>query len=75
MAENSHHGSSIGSESTSIEIERKLHQTPTWAVAGVCAVIILISFILEKGLQRIGTVSFNCFFWMKIHSFYTGYLL
>ncbi|XP_010680632.1 MLO-like protein 10 isoform X2 [Beta vulgaris subsp. vulgaris] len=55
MAENGHHGSSIGSESTSIEIERKLHQTPTWAVAGVCAVIILISFILEKGLQRIGT--------------------
>ncbi|KNA23019.1 hypothetical protein SOVF_028620 [Spinacia oleracea] len=32
-----------------------LHQTPTWAVAGVCAVIILISFVLEKGLQGIGT--------------------
>lgn len=35
--------------------ERMLHQTPTWAVAGVCAFIILISFILEKGLHRIGT--------------------
>ncbi|KAL2905958.1 MLO-like protein 7 [Bienertia sinuspersici] len=34
--------------------ERELQQTPTWAVAGVCAVMILSSFILEKGLCRIG---------------------
>ncbi|XP_057542528.1 MLO-like protein 10 isoform X2 [Amaranthus tricolor] len=33
---------------------RKLSQTPTWSVAGVCAFIILISFLLEKALQSIG---------------------
>ncbi|KAK1304681.1 hypothetical protein QJS10_CPB11g02177 [Acorus calamus] len=36
------------------EGSRKLDQTPTWAVAAVCAVIIVISIILEKGLHRIG---------------------
>jgi len=36
--------------------ERKLDQTPTWAVAGVCAVIILFSLALEKGLHKIGMV-------------------
>ncbi|PON49374.1 Mlo-related protein [Parasponia andersonii] len=35
--------------------ERKLDQTPTWAVAGVCAVIIIISIALEKVLHRLGT--------------------
>ncbi|KAK6127566.1 hypothetical protein DH2020_038684 [Rehmannia glutinosa] len=35
--------------------ERTLDQTPTWAVAGVCAVIILISLILEKVLHKAGT--------------------
>ncbi|XP_071910213.1 MLO-like protein 10 isoform X1 [Coffea arabica] len=34
---------------------RQLDQTPTWAVAGVCAVIILISIALEKLLHKIGT--------------------
>ncbi|XP_047312048.1 MLO-like protein 8 [Impatiens glandulifera] len=33
---------------------RELDQTPTWAVAGVCAVIILISICLEKGLHKVG---------------------
>ncbi|MQM10290.1 hypothetical protein Taro_043182 [Colocasia esculenta] len=33
---------------------RELDQTPTWAVASVCAVIILISLALEKMLHRIG---------------------
>uniref|UniRef100_A0A1D1XFL1 MLO-like protein n=1 Tax=Anthurium amnicola TaxID=1678845 RepID=A0A1D1XFL1_9ARAE len=33
---------------------RQLDQTPTWAVASVCAVIILISIALEKLLHRIG---------------------
>ncbi|KAG6599090.1 MLO-like protein 5, partial [Cucurbita argyrosperma subsp. sororia] len=33
---------------------RELDQTPTWAVAAVCAVIILISIILEKVLHRVG---------------------
>ncbi|XP_006654121.1 MLO-like protein 9 [Oryza brachyantha] len=33
---------------------RELDQTPTWAVASVCGVIILISILLEKGLHKIG---------------------
>ncbi|RRT66301.1 hypothetical protein B296_00040333, partial [Ensete ventricosum] len=35
---------------------RELDQTPTWAVASVCAVIIVISIVLEKGLHRLGEV-------------------
>ena len=38
---------------------RKLDQTPTWAVASICAVIIIISILLEKFLHKIGTVSFS----------------
>ncbi|KAE8057426.1 hypothetical protein FH972_014121 [Carpinus fangiana] len=33
---------------------RELDQTPTWAVAVVCAVIVMISIILEKVLHRVG---------------------
>ncbi|PON90499.1 Mlo-related protein [Trema orientale] len=33
---------------------RELDQTPTWAVASVCAVIIVISIILEKVLHLVG---------------------
>ncbi|PKA48127.1 MLO-like protein 5 [Apostasia shenzhenica] len=33
---------------------RDLDKTPTWAVAGVCAVIIIISIFLEKLLHRLG---------------------
>ncbi|CAL9133888.1 unnamed protein product [Musa acuminata var. zebrina] len=33
---------------------RELDQTATWAVAAVCAVIVLISILLEKGLQHFG---------------------
>lgn len=32
---------------------RNLDQTPTWAVASVCAIIVLISILLEKGLHHI----------------------
>ncbi|CAN0906958.1 MLO-like protein 8 [Linum grandiflorum] len=35
--------------------QRELNQTPTWAVAGVCTVIILISILLEKLLHKLGT--------------------
>ncbi|EXB70344.1 MLO-like protein 8 [Morus notabilis] len=34
---------------------RKLDQTPTWAVAGVCTFIIIISIVLEKVLHKLGT--------------------
>ncbi|XP_073112783.1 MLO-like protein 10 isoform X2 [Elaeis guineensis] len=33
---------------------RDLDQTSTWAIAAVCAVIILISLLLEKGLHHLG---------------------
>lgn len=44
-----------GGEGTSTA--RELDQTPTWAVASVCAVIIVISIILEKVLHLVGEVS------------------
>ncbi|KAK3410590.1 hypothetical protein EUGRSUZ_J02553 [Eucalyptus grandis] len=34
---------------------RELDQTPMWAVAGVCALIIMISIALEKLLHKVGT--------------------
>nr|CAD1844679.1 unnamed protein product [Ananas comosus var. bracteatus] len=33
---------------------RELSETPTWAVAVVCAVIIVVSILLEKGLDHLG---------------------
>ncbi|XP_072957739.1 MLO-like protein 9 [Typha angustifolia] len=33
---------------------RQLDQTPTWAVAVVCAVIIIVSILLDKGLHHLG---------------------
>ncbi|KAK9285455.1 hypothetical protein L1049_024648 [Liquidambar formosana] len=42
-------------EDTSAASTRELDQTPTWAVAGICAVIIIISILLEKVLHKIGT--------------------
>ncbi|KAJ7966994.1 MLO-like protein [Quillaja saponaria] len=35
---------------------RELDQTPTWAVAAVCAVIVMISIVLEKVLHKFGQV-------------------
>ncbi|KAK7309424.1 hypothetical protein RJT34_06137 [Clitoria ternatea] len=34
---------------------KDLDQTPTWAVAAVCTVFILVSITLEKGLHKVGT--------------------
>ncbi|KAK9989979.1 hypothetical protein SO802_024964 [Lithocarpus litseifolius] len=34
---------------------RELDKTPTWAVSGVCAVIIIVSIVLEKVLHKLGT--------------------
>ncbi|XP_027914553.1 MLO-like protein 10 [Vigna unguiculata] len=34
---------------------RELDQTPTWAVAVVCTVFILVSITLEKSLHKVGT--------------------
>jgi len=35
---------------------RELDQTPTWAVAAVCAIIIVISIVLEKSLHHVEEV-------------------
>ncbi|KAH7853002.1 hypothetical protein Vadar_031952 [Vaccinium darrowii] len=40
--------------SSSSGTTRELDQTPTWAVAGVCLVIIIISIALEKVLHKVG---------------------
>ncbi|XP_062095979.1 MLO-like protein 10 [Humulus lupulus] len=48
-------GVAMAATSDTSESERKLDQTPTWAVAGVCAVIIVISIALEKVLHKLGT--------------------
>ncbi|KAI3797085.1 hypothetical protein L1987_39776 [Smallanthus sonchifolius] len=34
--------------------ERSLEATPTWAVASVCAVFIIISLIIEHGIRSLG---------------------
>ncbi|KAM1528952.1 hypothetical protein ACFX1Z_018219 [Malus domestica] len=47
-------GTAMGAEETTSHA-RELDRTPTWAVAGVCAVIIIISFGLEKVLHKVGT--------------------
>ncbi|KAI4314668.1 hypothetical protein L6164_027556 [Bauhinia variegata] len=46
-------------ESSSSSSTRALDQTPTWAVAAVCTVFILISFVLEKSLHKLGTFLHN----------------
>lgn len=38
--------------------ERTLQETPTWAVAVVCAVFVIISFLIEHGIQSLGKVGF-----------------
>lgn len=37
--------------------ERSLEETPTWAVAVVCAVIVIISILLEHGIHSLGKVN------------------
>ncbi|XP_047971836.1 MLO-like protein 10 [Salvia hispanica] len=45
----------MAGESSYGDKERDLQYTATWAVAGVCAVIIIISIVLEKLLHKVGT--------------------
>ena len=56
---------------------RELDQTPTWAVAAVCAVIILISIILEKVLHMVGEVqlfsSSSLIFCLSSSSYFTSF--
>lgn len=55
--------------------EKPLTQTPTWAVAGVCAVIIIISLLLEKVLHKVGTVCFFSFFLLVVFCFSFSFFL
>ncbi|KAG2376303.1 MLO-like protein [Vigna angularis] len=48
-------GGSAMAASESGSSSRELDQTPTWAVAVVCTVFILISIALEKSLHKVGT--------------------
>ncbi|GAV86192.1 Mlo domain-containing protein [Cephalotus follicularis] len=48
-------GVMAATESSSSSTTRELNQTPTWAVSCVCAVIIIISLLLEKFLHKLGT--------------------
>lgn len=48
--------SMAATESDSYNSSRKLDETPTWAVASVCTVFILISIALEKSLHKLGMV-------------------
>jgi mlo protein len=36
--------------------EATLEQTPTWIVASVCSVIVLISLVFERALHHLGKV-------------------
>ncbi|KAK4261981.1 hypothetical protein QN277_027604 [Acacia crassicarpa] len=45
----------VASSDSSSGSSRELDQTPTWAVAAVCIVFILISITLEKSLHRLGS--------------------
>ena len=42
-----------------LEKERSLEETPTWAVAVVCFVLVAISIIIEHVIHLIGKVSPN----------------
>ncbi|XP_028795299.1 MLO-like protein 10 [Neltuma alba] len=48
-------GLAVASSDSSSGGTRELDQTPTWAVAAVCTVFILISITLEKSLHRVGS--------------------
>lgn len=45
--------------------ERSLKETPTWAVAVVCAVFVIISIIIERGIHSLGKVQLMPgYFWL-----------
>ena len=43
------------------ESERTLEETPTWAVAVVCFVLVIISLFIEHIIHIIGKVRFNIY--------------
>lgn len=71
-------GRALAATGSSTE-ERELNQTPTWAVASVCAVIIIISILLEKSLHKLGTVGPVCLLLIELSilefTFFYAFLL
>jgi len=41
--------------------DKTLQNTPTWAVAAVCAVFVVLSVLIEHGIQSLGKVSDSYF--------------
>lgn len=41
--------------------ERTLKETPTWALALVCAVFVILSILIEHGIESLAKVQFCCF--------------
>jgi hypothetical protein len=39
--------------------DRSFQETPTWAIAVVCAVFVIISLLIEHGIHSLGKVVFN----------------
>lgn len=48
--------------------ERSLKETPTWAVALVCTVFILLSILIEHGIHILGKV--RNLYTLHTHNFY-----
>lgn len=46
---------------------RTLDVTPTWAVAAVCAIIVIISILLEKLIHKIAKVHLHLYIIMLIN--------
>ena len=48
---------------------QSLEYTPTWIVASVCSVIVLVSFAAERGLHHLGKVRIQ--FFLFVFLFFT----
>lgn len=49
-------GSQTSEKMMAEEEEKSLEDTPTWAVAAVCAVFVVVSLMVERGLKYLGRV-------------------
>lgn len=54
---------------------RQLDLTPTWAVAAVCAVIVIISILLEKVIHKFAKVRYSSYVNVVTLFFYCLWLL
>lgn len=60
---------------------RQLDLTPTWAVAAVCAVIVIISILLEKVIHKFAKVRYSSYvnvvtlFFFFVYGFFLIYVM